>query len=240
MEELGVRADPELESRYFEILSQIRRCERECGRKEGEVALLAAVKYASAGQIEQLCELGLRDMGENRSDKLEADLPLIAPYPSVRMHFIGTLQTRKAKEVVPRVALIHSIDSKRLADAVAKAAAAAGVTSGVLIEINVASEESKSGALPDEAPELAEYVASLPGLSLEGFMTMGRAGLTPEGHYDEFSAFARLSREIWSRLPGREGKPYLSMGMSESFEPAIAAGSDCVRIGRALFGHPAV
>lgn len=240
MDAFNIPGDTELGTRYYEILSSIRRCERECGRKEGEVALLAAVKYASPGQVRQLCELGLRDMGENRSDKLEADLPLIAPYPSLRMHFIGTLQTRKAKDVVPRVSLIHSIDTKRLADAVAKAANAAGVTSHVLIEINVAREESKGGALPEDAQDLAEYIASLPGVSLDGFMTMGRAGLTPDEHYNEFSTFARLSREIWGGLPGREGKPWLSVGMSESFEPAIAAGSDCVRIGRALFGHPAV
>ena len=230
-----VSVENDLLARRLEgVRAAIRETERSSGRKEGDVTILAAVKYATAGQIAALARLGLADFGENRADKLEADLPYVRDLQGARMHFIGSLQTRKARFVVPNVSLIHSLDSVRLADEIEKVAAAAGIVSRVLVEINSSREESKGGVLPEDAPDLAKYVLSLPHLSLRGFMTMGGAGLTQDEYYDLFSGVERLASGIWrtNRLPG---KPYLSMGMTDSFRPAVAAGSDCVRIGRALF-----
>jgi len=226
-----------LSGRLCVIREKLRECEKNCGRKEGSVTLLAAVKYASPEQITELASLGLNDMGENRVDKFESDLALLSGFPSVRMHFIGTLQTRKAARVAGKTVLIHSLDSHKLADAIEKASASLGTVSRLLIEINSDREESKGGVWPEDASALAAYVSTLPHISFDGFMTMGRAGLSQDGYYNLFSRTASLANEIWKDL-GREGKPYLSMGMSESFEAAVAAGSDCVRLGRILFGAP--
>ena len=153
------------------------------------------------------------------------------------MHFIGSLQTNKVKYIIDKVEMIHSVDSLRLAAEIDKRAAQKGITVDVLVEINAAREEAKSGVMPEEVEPLCREIAQLSHLRLRGFMTMGPLFANQEAYVSFFKGVRALADELWSRL-GREGKPLLSMGMSQSFCAAIEAGTDMVRVGRRLFAAP--
>ena len=208
-----------------------------CVGRTGQTAMLAAVKYALPGEIEALIEAGVSDVGENRVQQLLANAP-IYENRSVRVHFIGTLQTNKVKYIIDKVDVIHSLDSERLALEIEKRAAAKGRTVDVLVEINSGREESKTGVLPEQALALCRLVLTLPHLHLCGFMTMGPVCESEAEYRQYFASTVALGKELWSTL-GLDGAPKFSMGMSQSFAAAIKEGATWVRVGRGLFaGRP--
>jgi pyridoxal phosphate enzyme (YggS family) len=146
----------------------------------------------------------------------------------VEWHFVGALQTNKAKLVVGRAALIHTCDRLALAQELSKRAKALGVTQRVLLEINVGREPQKAGALPEDASALLEQVRALPALSCEGLMCIPPAEGDPRPHF-------RSLRQLGQALGLRE----LSMGMSADYESAIEEGATLVRVGTAIFGERA-
>ena len=190
------------------------------GRDPGEVTLVAVTKGRTAEECRAAVELGLDVLGENR---VQEALGKMEEVPGATWHLIGHLQTNKARHA-GRFALIQSIDSLRLAEALAARGGAA-----VLVEVNVAREAQKHGADPAEAVALAALVAEL--LDLRGLMGMGPARGDPR---PAFAELRRLRDEAEQRL-GR-ALPILSMGMTEDMEAALAEGSTMVRVGRALFG----
>ena len=198
-----------------------------------EPTLLAAVKYADDAELVALLEDGVKDVGENRVQQLLARAPIYEAH-GTRVHFIGSLQTNKVKYIVDKVVMIHSLDSERLAAEIERQAARRDICMDVLVELNAAREESKSGVLPEEAEGLCRTVLSCPHLALRGFMTMGPRFETEAQYRAYFRDVRTLCRELWQTL-GQAGLPLLSMGMSESFVAAAREGADFVRVGRCLF-----
>jgi len=203
------------------------------GRDPGQVTLVAVSKFHPAGDIRALAEAGQVDFGENYVQEALAKREELADL-ALRWHFIGGLQTNKARFVVGNFALVHSVDSLRLARALDGRASGLGVVQDILIQVNVAGEEQKSGVDEAGLPELAEAVMGMPGLRLTGLMTMPPFFDDPERARP---VFARL-RRLRDGLEGRLGRPlpHLSMGMTGDFAAAVEEGATMVRIGTRIFG----
>ena len=199
----------------------------------GRATLVCVSKSASDDELINLVRLGVSDIAENRPQELSRRHELLKSAGlSVNMHQIGTLQRNKVKLVVPFCKTIQSLDSVRLADEISKCARKQGRTVDVLVEINSAREEQKSGIMPEELSAFLDYVEGLESVSVCGLMTMGPVCESPEELRPYFKETKRLFDENISRF----GKsPILSMGMSESYLTAIEEGANLVRIGRALF-----
>lgn len=205
------------------------------GRSEDDTLLLAAVKYAECEEIDYLThKCGVTDIGENRVQQLLEHYEKIDT-SGVNIHFIGTLQTNKVKYIIDKVAMIHSLDSLKLAAEIDKQAKKHGLVMDVLVEINSGEEENKSGILPSEAEEFCMSLSQFSGLRVRGFMTMAPKCDKKEDYLKYFQQTYAQVLDIWTKKMHNISKPIISMGMSESFEAAIECGSDIVRIGRALF-----
>ncbi|MDF2702232.1 MAG: hypothetical protein K0S10_1176 [Rubrobacteraceae bacterium] len=202
------------------------------GRGPGEARVLVASKYYDVDQISALAETGADLLGENRADDLVRKQEIFGD--RFEWHFIGHLQSRKAKTVVPRVSLIHSVDSIKLVEELAKRAPEGG-TVEILVQVNVSGEESKYGVAEGEVEALLEAAAQTGGLVLaRGFMTLAPLVEDPE---DVRYVFAKLRairdslRQSWSP---HFDLSELSMGMSGDFAVAVEEGATLVRIGRVL------
>jgi PLP dependent protein len=196
------------------------------------VTIVAVTKGQAADAVEAAWRAGLPDVGENRVQ--EALGKMVAVRSPVRWHLIGHLQTNKAKSVPGRFALVHAVDSGRVAEAVGRAAVHVGVTVPVLLQVNVAGEEQKSGCPPEAAGELLEQVSGMSGIVVEGLMTM--APFTDDEHVQRrvFGALRRLRDALATAArPLAE----LSMGMSGDYRMAVAEGATMVRLGTVLFGE---
>ena len=217
------------------IQERIRDAERRAGRAEGEVSLIAAVKYAEAEEIRELCRLGIRDLGENRVQQLLEHYERLEHPEEVRFHFIGSLQTNKVKYIIDKVCMIHSLDSLRLAAEIEKQAQKRGIVMDVLVEINSGEEESKGGLVPEAVEEFCLRLPEYPHLRHRGFMTMAPKCDRKEDYLKYFQQTYEQVLDIWTKKLHNIDSPILSMGMSESFEEAIFCGSNLVRVGRGLF-----
>lgn len=201
-----------------------------CGRRPEDVRLVAVSKTVDADRIRAAYAAGVREFGENYYQEAREKLALFGS--EVHWHFIGHLQTNKARNVVGRFALIHSVDRMELASEIGRRAAAAGVVQPALVEVRLDPAPTKGGVDPGAALELAHAVGELPGIGLRGLMGMPPYAEDPEAARD---AFRRL-RALFERLPARY-REVLSMGMSADFEVAIEEGATLVRIGTAIFGR---
>jgi pyridoxal phosphate enzyme (YggS family) len=192
------------------------------GRNPDEVAIVAVTKGFGVEVCREALAAGLSVLGENR---VQEALPKMDAISGAQWHLIGHLQTNKVKQAAGRFALIQTVDTARLAEAIARHAPG----QAVLVEVNAAREPQKSGVPPDQALELIKTVAPL--LDLQGLMGMGPL------HGDPMPAFNEL-RRLREEAEQRIGKrlPLLSMGMSGDFEAALVAGSTMLRLGQALFG----
>lgn len=219
------------------IRSMISKAAAKAGRDPEEILLLPAVKYASADEINYLCEhYGITAVGENRVNTLLEHYAL-TDNDRLKYHFIGSLQKNKVKYIYDKISLLHSLDSVPLADEIEKRCGNAGISLDCLIEINIANEESKGGVHPHELEKFVRIVKDHKHINIKGFMTMGPSDCSQD-EYDEFfgSAYA-LMKYIWKEVLEYEGAPFVSMGMSYSLEPAICNHTSCVRIGRGIFGN---
>jgi pyridoxal phosphate enzyme (YggS family) len=203
------------------------------GRDPGRITLVVVTKGVAEDRIRQAIAAGATTLGENR---VQEALPKIeAIGRSVHWHLIGHLQRNKAKLTVGIFDLIHSVDSTDLADEINQRAERAGIRQKVLIQVNVAQEPGKSGALLEELNGLVRKTSTLSHLSLEGLMTIPPLSNDPEGSRPFFRRLAEKAGELRrSGLPVHE----LSMGMSNDFEVAIEEGATLIRVGTAIFGPP--
>jgi PLP dependent protein len=189
------------------------------------VTLVAVSKKQPPEAIRDAYAAGQRHFGENYAQEWRAKADALADLPELVWHFIGALQTNKAKYLAGRVGFVHMVDREELARELAKRWAARSEVLRVFLEVNVAGEGSKSGCRPEDAPALAAAVRALPALALEGLMCIPPAGEDPRPHF-------RRLRALRDALGVRE----LSMGMSGDFREAIAEGATFVRVGTAVFG----
>ena len=205
-----------------ENLKAVRERIAQAGRNPEEVTIVAVTKGFGPEVCRAAFDAGLRILGENRVQEAVAKMDAVQ---GPEWHLVGHLQTNKAKAAAGRFALIQSVDSRHLADALARV----NVEQKVLVEVNVAREPRKTGVDPAGAQELLDAVAEM--LDLQGLMAMGPAEGDPRPAFDEV-------RTIRDEAQQRLGKPLpiLSMGMSGDFEVAVKAGSTMVRLGTVLFG----
>jgi pyridoxal phosphate enzyme (YggS family) len=205
-----------------ENLKAVRERIARAGRNPDEVAIVAVTKGFGPDTCQAALDAGLKLLGENRVQEAVEKMETVK---GARWHLVGHLQTNKVKLAAGRFALIQSVDSHHLADALARI----NVEQQVLVEVNVAREVQRTGVDPAQAEELIEAVAEM--LDLQGLMAMGPAERDPRPAFDELRAIRDAAQQ-------RLGKPLpiLSMGMSGDFEVAVAAGSTMVRLGTVLFG----
>jgi PLP dependent protein len=195
------------------------------GRDPSTVRLIAVGKTKPVEMLRQAFAAGQAIFGENYAQELREKAEAL---PGAEWHFIGALQTNKAKLVVGRAALIHTCDRLALAQELSKRAKAAGLTQRVLLEVNVGREPQKAGAVPGQVAQLLDQVRALPALSCEGLMCIPPAEGDPRPH---FRALRELARAL--------GLAQLSMGMTADYEIAIEEGATLVRVGTAIFGERA-
>ena len=206
------------------------------GREAGEITLCAATKVQTDDTIRQAIAAGITVCGENRVQELTAHLASDA-YRGAQVHFIGHLQTNKVKQVVGRVALIHSVDSEHLLRAIDTQAAKQDLVQDILLEVNIAGEESKGGCTPAQARQLAQLAQELEHVRLRGLMAIPPISQEPGANRPYFAAMRQLFVDIKGNLPHNQSNmDCLSMGMSGDYPDAIAEGATLVRVGTALFG----
>ena len=209
-------------------------CER-AGRDRSEVTLIAVSKTKPVSMIEELLPAGMRDFGENKVQELcekYEELP-----KDIRWHLIGHLQRNKVKQVVGKACLIHSVDYLRLAQAISAEAVKRGCTVPVLIEVNVAGEESKFGVAPEETEGLIREIAKLPAISVKGLMTIAPFVEDPEENRSHFAKLKKLNVDIKRKSIDNVSMNVLSMGMTGDYEVAIEEGATMVRVGTGIFGE---
>ena len=185
--------------------------------------------------IEELLPLGVRDFGENKVQELTAKEEVLPK--DIRWHMIGHLQRNKVKYVIDKACMIHSVDSLRLAQEISKEAVKHALVMPVLIEVNVAGEESKFGVSVEEAPSLVEEVSKLPGIQVNGLMTIAPYVEDPEENRYVFRNLRKLSVDIREKNFDNVTMNVLSMGMTGDYEVAIEEGATHVRVGTGIFGE---
>ena len=206
------------------------------GRAPEEITLCAATKVQTDDTIRAAIAAGIRVCGENRVQELTAHLAADA-YAGARVHFIGHLQTNKVKQVVGKVDLIQSVDSQRLLRAIDAQADKLGVRQDILLEVNIAGEESKGGCPVEELPALAELAGALEHVRLRGLMAIPPISGEPGANRPYFAAMRQLFVDIREKMSDNQtDMDCLSMGMSGDYEDAIREGATLVRVGTALFG----
>jgi PLP dependent protein len=213
-----------LSERLEEVRARIAKAAERARRDPAGILLLAVTKVFPATVIRDAYQLGLREFGENYVQEFEGKAPEVASLEGARFHLIGHLQSNKSKRAAELFQTIQTVDSPKLARRLNEA----GRDLDVMLEVKLSEEGAKSGAAPEELPELIAAVRECPRFRLTGLMTMPPWSDDPEAA----RPFFRRLRELGERL----GVAGLSMGMSHDLEAAIEEGSTCVRVGTALFG----
>ena len=204
------------------------------GRRPEDILLVGASKMNGADACRAAVAAGIDALGENRVQELLEKYEQGA-YEGVPLHFIGHLQRNKVRQIVGKVALIHSVSSLELLAEIDRQAEKHGLIQPVLLEVNIGEEESKSGFAPEELLRAADAARDFAHVSVQGLMAIPPVQQEEHGNLPYFQEVARLYIDISRRLY-HNGFKYLSMGMSDDFEDAIAAGANVVRVGSAIFG----
>lgn len=209
-------------------------CDR-AGRSRKEVTLIAVSKTKPVEMLQTIYDAGSRDFGENKVQEMCDKIEQLST--DIRWHMIGHLQTNKVKYIVGRVSLIHSVDSLHLAQEIEKQAAKLDVIVPILIEVNIAEEESKFGIHKEETISLVREVATLPHIRIQGLMTIAPYVENPEDNRAYFRGIKQLSVDIARENIDNVSMDCLSMGMTGDYEVAIEEGATMVRVGTGIFGE---
>ena len=228
----------ELQSRIAAVQERTAAAARRAGRDPAEVTLVAVSKMHAPEEVAAAYAAGLRVFGENRVEeaapKTGAVARLVAPAEPPAWHLIGHLQSRKAEDVLPWASMVHSVDSVKLAQRLSRFVTAEKLP--ILLEVNVSGAASKYGFQAEELPGAVEAIAALPGITLQGLMTVAPIAADPEDVRPVFAALRALRDELTRSYPTLDWR-HLSMGMTDDFEVAIQEGATIVRVGRAIFGE---
>lgn len=207
---------------------------RRAGRDRSEVTLIAVSKTKPVEMIREAMETGIIDFGENKVQELtEKEEAIKEP---LNWHMIGHLQRNKVKYIVDKACLIHSVDSLRLAEQINLEAGKKQIICPVLLEVNVAEEDSKFGVFPEDTLALAAEIAAFPHIKIKGLMTIAPFVENPEENRIHFQNLKKLYIDIKTKNIDNVDMDILSMGMTGDFEIAIEEGSTHVRVGTGIFG----
>ena len=209
-------------------------CEK-VGRNPEEVTLIAVSKTKPYTAIEEALPSGILDYGENKVQELCDKFDILPK--NIRWHMIGHLQRNKVKYIVDKVYLIHSVDSLRLAEEISKEAAKKNVDVNILVEVNVAGEETKFGTGCEEAKQLVRDIAQLPHVHIQGLMTIAPYVENSEENRIYFQQLKKLSVDISSENIDNVSMKVLSMGMTGDYAVAVSEGATYVRVGTGIFGE---
>ena len=223
------------ENNYKNVIERIENACRKAGRDRSEVKLIAVSKTKPVGDIIQVYEMGQRIFGENKVQELCEKVPQLPE--DIEWHLIGHLQHNKVKYLMDNTAMIHSVDSLKLAETISKEAVKHNKVMPVLLEINVAEEESKFGITASEAEEMVRKISLLPGIEIRGLMTVAPFVEDPEDNRWVFRKLKQICVDINNKNINNIKINELSMGMTNDFEIAIEEGATFVRVGTAIFGE---
>ena len=222
-----------------ENLEQVREnikkaCEK-VGRDVSEITLISVSKTKPVPMLQEAYDGGNRDFGENKVQEIMDKYPVLPQ--DIRWHMIGHLQRNKVKYIVNKVFLIHSVDSLRLAEEISSQAEKKQVEVDVLVEVNIAQEESKFGTSREEAISLVEEIAKLPHVHVKGLMTIAPFVENPEDNRKYFRQIKELSVDIMKKNIDNVSMGVLSMGMTGDYMVAVEEGATMVRVGTGIFGE---
>ena len=217
-----------------EIKARMEEACKRAGRNPEDVRLIAVSKTKPAQMVLEAYEAGMRDFGENKVQEILEKKPVLPQ--DIRWHMIGHLQRNKVHQVLGQAVLIHSVDSLRLANQIEAEAAKKGIEADILLEINVAREESKFGFFLEDAESAIRTISQLPHIHIRGLMTIAPFVDNPEENRGIFQKLYQFSVDIASKHIDNVTMDELSMGMSNDFEVAIEEGATMVRVGTSIFG----
>ena len=224
-----------LKENLEEVEEKIAKACEHAGRAREEVTLIAVSKTKPIEMLQEIYDEGIRDFGENKVQELTEKYEVMPK--DMKWHMIGHLQRNKVKYIVDKVTLIHSVDSLRLAETISREAEKKGVTVPILIEVNIAGEETKFGlSSKEEVIFLTEQIAALPNLSVKGLMTVAPPVKDPEENRPFFREIRQLSVDITNKNIDNVSMEILSMGMTNDYTVAIEEGATMVRVGTGIFG----
>lgn len=224
-----------IKEQYDQVKEKIKVACQNASRSVDDVTLIAVSKTKPLEMLQEAYAAGARDFGENKVQELVDKIPAMPK--DIRWHMIGHLQRNKVKYIVDKVYMIHSVDSLRLAEEISKEAVKNNVIVKILIEVNVAEEESKFGLSMDQVEELLMQIKDLPGISVQGLMTIAPFVDDPEENREVFRKLKQLSVDIKSKNIDNINMNVLSMGMTGDYTVAVEEGASYVRVGTGIFGE---
>lgn len=217
------------------VKSKIEEAAKRSGRDISEITLIAVSKTKPVEMISKVYECGIREFGENKVQEINAKSAVLPD--DINWHMIGHLQRNKVKQVINKAVLIHSVDSIRLAEAISKEAVTKNITVSILLEVNVAGEDTKFGFSLEETPQVLQVIAAMPGLYVRGLMTSAPFVDNPEENRQYFKQLKDLCVDLKAKNIDNTSMDFLSMGMTNDYEVAIEEGATHVRVGTAIFGE---
>ncbi len=220
---------------YLRVLDKVSEDMKKAGRDVSECTLVAVSKTKPLELLKEAYEAGCRDFGENYVQELIDKIPQMPE--DIRWHMIGHLQTNKVKYLIGKTYLIHSVDTVKLAREIGKQSEKAGIVTDILLEVNVAGEESKFGFISENLIDGVREISEIPGVRVNGLMTSAPICENPEENRIYFQKLRQLSIDIKNQNIDNVNMGFLSMGMSGDYEVAIDEGSTFVRVGTAIFGE---
>ena len=216
------------------VKAKIEEAAKRSGRDVSEITLIAVSKTKPVEMISEVYDCGIREFGENKVQEITSKSAVLPD--DINWHMIGHLQRNKVKQVINKTVLIHSVDSIRLAEAISKEATAQNITVSILLEVNVAGEDTKYGFTLDETPQILYEIAAMPGIYVRGLMTSAPFVDDPEENRQYFKQLKDLCVDLKAKNIDNTSMDFLSMGMTNDYEVAIEEGATHVRVGTAIFG----
>lgn len=223
-----------LQDNLNEVKKRITEAAARAGRNPDEITLIAVSKTKPAEMVKEIYDAGIREFGENKVQEITTKSAILPN--DINWHMIGHLQRNKVKQVIDKVSLIHSVDSMRLAEMISSEAVKKNITVSILLEVNIANEETKFGFKKDEVIQLFPEIAALPNIFVRGLMTSAPIVDNPEDNRQYFRELHQLCVDLKAKNIDNTSMDYLSMGMTGDYEVAIEEGATHVRVGTAIFG----
>lgn len=218
-----------------DVQKRIIEAAKRSNRDPSEITLIAVSKTKPVEMIKEVYDAGIREFGENKVQEINSKYDALPK--DINWHMIGHLQRNKVKNVINEACLIHSVDSIRLAEQISREASLKGIIVSILLEVNIANEETKFGFNAEETESSLRYIASLPNIKVRGLMTSAPIVDNPEDNRQYFKALKQLCVDLKAKNIDNTSMDFLSMGMTGDFEVAVEEGATHVRVGTAIFGE---